>query len=334
MTERTLVSVVLPVRNAEQYIGEAVRSILDQRHAELELVVVDDGSIDNTRNIVEAFTDRRIRLVEIDEHRNLAHALNFGIATAIADVIAIMNADDVADPGRLSAQVAFLDNAPDVGIVGTWATAIDEAGSPLYEMSPVTRDGQIRFEMLFRSRLIHPTVIFRRAVFDAAGGYDEERYPAAEDIFLWQRMLPLTRFANVPQSLLTYRIHGESLTAHRAAQQREATVNITLETLRGVDVEVDPVVLRALQLREYDPISARAGVELVRVLLAAFSQREIDAAVRRDMRERAANELLAMALPMRHPLPLAYGLALDPSSVQRLGRSAVRHLARYRRPKG
>src|SRR5690606_37374672 len=125
------VTVLLAVHNGERYIQEAIDSILAQTFGDFELLIVNDGSTDATRDLVLSYSDDRIRLVDNDHNIGLPKSLNRGLRLAKGRYIARLDADDISEPDRLAAQVSFLQANPDVAMVGSWYRKIDGEGNTL-----------------------------------------------------------------------------------------------------------------------------------------------------------------------------------------------------------
>lgn len=208
--EQPVVSVLLAVRDGGAYLGEALASIQAQTWRAWELVVVDDGSSDGTPAVLAAAAraDARIRLFR-QERLGLVAALNRAAAEARGELLARMDADDRAHPQRLARQVEFLTAHPEVGVLGT---AVRRIGAARGTWTRPEDDATLRAALLFESPFAHPTVMLRRSVWQVAGeGYREE-FRAAEDLDLWERLAPHTRFANLPDALLDYRVHPGQVT--------------------------------------------------------------------------------------------------------------------------
>jgi glycosyltransferase involved in cell wall biosynthesis len=217
------VSVLMPVFNALPYLADAIDSVLAQTLADFEFIIVDDGSFDGSRDLLEHYAgrDRRIRVLRNDTNLGIAETLNRGISECLGDYIARMDADDVSLPGRLQQQVELMDKSPDVGVCGTWFTTIGEESTTYNH--PLS-DAQIKAHHLLRDTAIcHPTAFVRRSVLAASGiNYRCDDVPA-EDLWLWIRLGFVTRLANVPQSLLNYRVHPfQASTRGRALQRARA----------------------------------------------------------------------------------------------------------------
>lgn len=202
------VSVVMSVYNAERYLARAVESILEQDFEEFEFIVVDDGSSDGSRDILNGFTDKRLLVLE-QHNQGLPKALNRGISQSRAPLIARMDADDIAMQNRLQLQVEFLDTNTDHVAVGSNARVIDEAGRYVYTTDYPVDDENLRARLPV-SPLIHPSSVFRKAAFDAAGGYCEQMI-AGQDTVLFNRIMREGKVANLAQPLIKYRIVPTSI---------------------------------------------------------------------------------------------------------------------------
>ena len=287
------VSVVLPVRDGEAHVGQAVDSILSQTLADLELVVVDDGSEDRTPDVLaERAGDRRLRILPSEGRRGLVAALNHGVAAAAAPLIARMDADDVAHPDRLARQVEHLARHPDVGLVGTSYRQVHPDGRQGSLVRLQGTDAELRYRLAFRNPFAHPTVVFRRAWFDAAGGYAEAAVPA-EDYDLFARFAAHGRLAVLPDVLLSYRLSADGVTATRPEGQRERAAAVSrayVVALAGREVE--GAVLDAVRdgrFRDCDELAAACEV-LVAVRRAV--ERRAGADARSRLRREVRRDLL------------------------------------------
>lgn len=204
------ITVLMPVYNGERFLGEAVRSILGQTWDDFELLLIDDGSSDNSPAIMASFTDPRIRIIRHTTNKGLVASLNAGLESARGEFVARMDADDVSLPQRLARQMTFMDDHPEVGICGTHARVINTEGKPLQRLSPPC--GEVLAKMTWRpSPLIHPSVIMRRSIFQLFR-YDPE-FVHTEDYELWLRASRTVRIENIPEILLLYRAHPASVSS-------------------------------------------------------------------------------------------------------------------------
>ena len=275
---RALVSVVLPAHDAAGTIADAVTSVLGQTLADLELVVVDDGSTDGTGAQLAAFADPRLVVERHPTNRGLTAALQTGIARASAPVIARMDADDVAYEDRLARQYALLVARPAVGLVATGFVAVDADGREATHGVPPDH-AAAWFRLLFSNCLAHPTTMFRRTVYEATGGYRADHF-LAEDHDLWLRMAELTEIATIPDPLLRYRRTGTAMSVRDHDAMDRASLAVSRDALARVVHRSPPErVLRGL--RDDRPhLGPRDTVAAASVLVAA------SLAVRRRCRSR------------------------------------------------
>ncbi len=207
-TQRPLVSVVMSVYHPHpDYFPLAVQSILGQTLANLELIVVEDPSPRPGLPMLVSMTDERVRYLVNRVRTSAVAQRNRGVAEARGRFVAILDADDIAEPGRLREQVDFLRGNPEVGVVGSQIAVIDAAGRVRgYRRFPTGHEQIVR-AMRRAVPLSHPSVVFRREVLEEAGGYSPAVYPA-EDVELFFRLAKRgTRFANHPDPLVRYRLH-------------------------------------------------------------------------------------------------------------------------------
>lgn len=222
------VSVALSVYNAERFLDEAIRSVLAQTFCDFEFLILDDGSTDGSRAIIEDHADRDVRIRPIvRENRGLIASLNQLIEESRAPLIARMDADDICHPERFARQVAFLAAHPDHGVVGCWTRDIDEFGLPYPlggEDQPLTHEDFLKAIERNGPLLCHPGVMYRREVVRSVGGY-QAAFRHCEDLDLWLRLASVTRIANIPERLLTYRHYaGQVSNRHLTEQQIGAAV--------------------------------------------------------------------------------------------------------------
>jgi glycosyltransferase involved in cell wall biosynthesis len=209
MTSPPPISVLMPVYNAERYVAEAVQSILAQTFADFEFLIIDDGSKDRSRAILEEFAarDSRIRLVS-RPNTGIVKALNEGLALASGELVARMDADDIALPERLAKQRQYLGDHPECVMAGSRVLVIDPKGMPLTIMSDALTHEQIVDGFLAgRGQLVHhPAVMYRRRVVLEIGAY-REIFDEAEDLDLFLRLAEVGRIVNMEEPLLKYREH-------------------------------------------------------------------------------------------------------------------------------
>ncbi len=217
----TAISVVMPVRNGERFLTEAMGSVLGQSLRDLELVVVLDHSTDGSAGIAGGLAagDRRVRVIE-NAGEGLVDALNAGIAAAGGDLIARLDADDRMREGRLQRQRELLLADPDISLVGSAAIAIDAEGRETGAVRVPAGDAEIRRRLPRGNPFVHSAVMMRRSAVLAAGGY-RDLYAHNEDYDLWLRLAGLGRLANIAEPLVDHRRHADAVSVRFAERQRQ-----------------------------------------------------------------------------------------------------------------
>jgi glycosyltransferase involved in cell wall biosynthesis len=237
-----LVSVVMSVYNGERFLGDAIDSVLGQTLGDIELVVVDDGSTDATPDILASYaaSDHRV-VLHRHENQGLPRSLNVGIALARAAFVARLDADDAALPDRLRLQHAFLVAHDAVAVVGGAVDFADETGRVFAPgvQYPLT-DREIRAAFPHTTPLLHPAVLARKAAIEEVGGY-RAIFDEAEDLDLWLRIAERHELANLPNSVVRYRIHAAQATVRRLELQTLCCVAARLSARARADSGVDPL---------------------------------------------------------------------------------------------
>lgn len=213
------VSVVMPVRNGQRWLAQAIDSVLSQTHRDLELIVIDDGSQDQTPAILDGFArrDGRVRIVTQGK-LGIVAALNRGMAAARAPLIARLDADDVALPSRLELQLAEFGRRRRLVLLGSRAEKIDGDGRHAGALGRDFGHRDLKAELRLRNPFVHSSVMFDKAVAERCGGY-RIAFDGAEDFDLWLRMSERGEIAIQPATLTQYRIHGGNVSATAAVRQ-------------------------------------------------------------------------------------------------------------------
>ena len=212
-----LLTVILPVYNAELYLKECLESLKAQTFRDFEVLIFDDASTDRSNGILMAFDDPRFHVERSRKNQGYAVYLNQGIEKARGRYIARMDADDICHPERLQKQFEFLESHPEVGICGTGYQVFGSVEEK--EFQKPLQDAEIRWRLMLDNPFQHPTVMMRRSVLiDHALRYREDLMPT-EDYELWSRLLEVTKGANLSEVLLRYRFHpGQESSARRERQ--------------------------------------------------------------------------------------------------------------------
>jgi len=327
MSEAPRVSVLMAVRDGAGYIRPAIDSVLRQTVRNLELVVVDDGSTDATREILAAYADPRLVRVDNPGPLGLADSLNRGLAVARAEFVARQDADDRSHPARLEQQLAAFAARADLALVGAQARRIDARGSPRGVVARPLGMAAIRWYHLFANPFIHSAVMFRRSVVQAAGGFDHS-LPRAQDFDLWSRILQRQPVLNLAARLVDYRHHATSVTESGRHAEEYARIVRRL-VARNVEAtlgeRLDPAA--ATLLGGFDLGLERADVpdfvSLALRLAARFRERYPEAAREGEPDRTLSRQLDALAVRVR---PATRGSAL---AVYRAGLGANPRLSRW-----
>lgn len=207
------ISVLLPVYNAEKYIAHTVKSVLQQSYSNFELIAVDDGSKDNSLEILTNFSDPRLK-VYFQENQGLATTLNLAFKYSNGEFLARIDADDICIVERFKKQIDYLDKHLDVAVVGSAVEYIDYKGDYIARSFPPTSHRTIRKKILNGGCcLTHPSVLMRADVFRQVGGYDE-RSRCAQDLFLWSKMVSKGyKLKNLPMPLIKYRLADDAVSS-------------------------------------------------------------------------------------------------------------------------
>lgn len=211
------ISVLMPVYNTEEeYLREAIESILSQDFEDFEFLIINDGSQNNAEKVILSYEDERIKYHKNEKNLGLIDTLNKGLELATGEYIARMDSDDVSLPERFKKQVAFLDENSDVDVLGTWFNCFPRNRV----IKSFTNDKDIKECLLVNSNIIgHPTVMFRRTIMDRFGAKYDKKAIYAEDYALWLSLLDKVKFANIPEILLNYRIHDKNVSKTNAVKQ-------------------------------------------------------------------------------------------------------------------
>lgn len=230
VTERPRVSVVISVIDPHPvYFPEAVASILEQTLGDLELIIVEEPSVTACAPLLARFDDPRVRHDRHPTRTTLVQQRNRGIALARAELIALLDADDIAEPERLIQQADFMDRHPDIAVLGTQLRLIDEAGRDLGLRPYPTAPEDIQAALPLHNPIGQPSVMYRRSVVQAAGGYRQSDLPAT-DYELWCRLAAGgARLANLDAPLVRYRIHPTGMKATKLRDTLRATIAIKRE---------------------------------------------------------------------------------------------------------
>lgn len=249
------VSIIIPTYNRAEYLPQAIESVRAQSYQDWEMIIIDDCSTDNTQAVVASFlSDSRIRLVRNETNQGIAKNRNRGIELARGQYIAMLDSDDVwIDREKLAKQVDFLNKHSDCVLVGTFMKEIDTQGKEIADVTFAETDNSIRASLLYKNHIAQSSVVFRKEIAQAVGGYDET-LTTMEDHGLWLKMATHGTVAVLPSYSLGYRVHESSVTKKRALR-----------------VALDDLSVMWRHRREFQGITIGIIKSVVRIIRALFS---------------------------------------------------------------
>ncbi|GAB4234895.1 MAG: hypothetical protein Tsb0034_08800 [Ekhidna sp.] len=258
MRTEPFVSVIIPVYNSGKYLTSAIESILNQTYQEFELILINDGSTDNSLSVIRAFSDNRILVLENDENKGLAYSLNKGIKESKGSLIARMDGDDIAHKDRLKKQVNFLKQNPEIGLLGTWMQSFGASKYlKKYPIDPI----DCKIELLFEVPVGHPSVMFRKSLVEQYELYYNEDYKTyGEDYDLWIRFAEHTQISNVGIPLLKYRTEYTSQKRGDQEKRKFRANALREKMLRSLDFPINDKEIMVHQLLS-TPLTKKDGVD-------------------------------------------------------------------------
>ena len=267
------ISVIMSVYSGEKHLRQAVDSILNQTVSDLEFIVIDDASQDGTSRILGSYSDSRIKVHRNSENLGLTRSLNQTLDLASGKYIARMDADDISLPDRLARQIAFLDIHPDIGIVGTALRRISMRGTKIGGVvrKPLS-DTAIRWACLLENPITHPSVMMRRSVLMEHGLRYDPSFQTSQDYELWVRMLQVCKAANLPEPLLLYRVHFNTVSLAYRSMQQDYSAEISLKAIGSIlsDFRAELSQVRPLQQILFGEARLRPVADVDRAELAHF----------------------------------------------------------------
>ncbi|MEH8221899.1 glycosyltransferase [Aeromonas veronii] len=237
-----LVSVILPVYNCERFIGQAIESILNQTYKNLELIVIDDGSNDDSLSIINSYK-YDVRLMVISrENKGLVFSLNEGISLANGKYIARMDADDISIIDRIEKQVSFFKRNNDVAILGSRTILIDESNQVIGRCHRPLSDIAIKSYFFYGSPLAHPSIMYNLNILSKDEvKYLKEDYPA-EDLGLFLRVSRKHKIYNIKEPLLKYRVTASGISNTNKRKQQDKSSQLRVSHFSGNEKEVNFVL--------------------------------------------------------------------------------------------
>lgn len=229
---KTKVSVIMSAYNAENYIKEAVDSVLSQSLRNFELIITDDCSTDNTLSIIESYNDERLVIIENKEQNGLTFNLNQMIAIAKGEYIARLDADDVCSPSRLIKQAEFLDENQGIFLVCSYAQAIGDKKGII--KTPVSTK-EISATLMFRNPIIHSSVMFRNQGIQYSLDYKK-----SQDYELWVRLSEMgMKFHTIEEPLVLFRYHNFQISNASKSDQLKYSIQVRVDEIKRLGIDIN-----------------------------------------------------------------------------------------------
>ena len=291
------VSVVMSVYNGEKYLREAVDSILNQTFTDFEFIIIDDGSMDQTAEILDSYSDLRIFRMKNEKNMLLSASLNKGIAIAQGEYIARMDADDISLPERFKKQVEYLDSNTKIGVLGTWIQYIDASGNLAQPVQYPTDPDCFRWRLCFENPIAHSSTMIRRNLLEKE--IYRSDFELLEDYDLWRRLIKLSNISSLSEILVLLRRHQENISLTYSTRQQQFSLRISCELISNLLQEFVPCEYIAKMLSNI-PLSmsdSRVILELLRKIYSVFSKENLSPFARVQINKEYANRLFILSAP-------------------------------------
>jgi glycosyltransferase involved in cell wall biosynthesis len=225
---KIFVTVLMPVFNAEKHLIEAIISILNQTYIFFEFIIINDGSIDDSENIILSFNDNRIIYIKNEINLGLIKTLNLGFSLAKGKYLVRMDSDDISDLKRLEKQLEYMESNPEIGLLGSNFIIFGDQNE--YVKYPKDND-EIKIASIFYNPFCHPSVMIRKEIIDKNQLLFNQKYLHAEDYRLWTEFLKITKVHNLQDFLLNYRSHSAQVSKVHLKIQNENSIKAQNELL-------------------------------------------------------------------------------------------------------
>ncbi len=247
--EKGLVSVVMSNYNTPvRLLKEAIDSVLEQTYTDFEFIIIDDGSTDDSKELIQSYTDPRIKLICNEANMGLPRSLNKGFEICRGEYIARMDSDDICLPDRFAEQVAYLNDNPEVIVCGTLIEYINDFGETTFKSGDVNMIPDMdcyRICLLFANSptIFHPTAMFNRKLLRRYHIHYHEEYRYAQDYRIWLSCSKYAKCANVQKHLVKYRNHSEAISTLKRNEQRDYALRVIQEQLNALHLDLTPDII-------------------------------------------------------------------------------------------
>ena len=269
-----IVTVLMPVYNGEKYLKETIESILNQTFRDFEFLIIDDGSKDQTEEIISSFIDERIHFVKNSENLKIISTLNKGLSIAKGKYIARMDADDISSLNRLEKQVEFLNKNNSVGLVGSDYESFGTINKSIHYPSSYE---ELKFSALFYNPFCHPSVMIRKEIIVKNNLSFNPDFLHVEDYKLWTELLIHTDCQNLPEVLISYRTHPNQISKVHEELQKLNVLKVQKDYLKNAgfnlsDEEIELLVSTSTSTSTSSVFGSVFGLSYLRSVEKLISQ--------------------------------------------------------------
>lgn len=289
-----VISVIMPVLDCEKYVGTAIESILCQSFDDFEFIIIDDGSADKSKKIIESFHDRRIFLLDNKTNLGNYRSRNKGYELARGKYICVMDADDISELNRLEFQYRFMEENHNIGIAGSFIKNIPSNIVPRF----VTDTETLRVLFLSNNHCSHPSLIMRKDLIGKFGLTYNTNYYYSADYDLCARGFRYFDICNIPRVLLQYRRHSSQISCQKAKEQERYADMIRIsQIMETLDFKMEEIpVLLHLRLMKRQPIDLRYIEYADEWIRRIFDRNEIKKYFKQDILQGFLNSSLKYCL--------------------------------------
>jgi glycosyltransferase involved in cell wall biosynthesis len=275
LSESVELSIIMAACNSAKTIKQAVDSLLLQSFGNFELIIINDGSTDETENIICSFNDSRIKYLKNESRAGAAAARNRGLKAAKGNYIGIFDSDDIAHPRKFELQLNFIKKHTEIGVVGCSANLIDENGEKIGKYQVKALDEEIRANMLFHNYFIHSALVFRKELLNDEILYDES-LQIVEDYRFLLELLTKTKAVNLRERLVSYRIHSRNTMSslRHLLNQYDRIIATYILLYIGIDADEEEIRMH-LSLKNRDGIQDLDELKRIKLWLTKVGRNAI-----------------------------------------------------------
>lgn len=232
------ISVVMPVYNGEKYLREAIESILNQTLMDFEFIIINDGSVDGSEDIIKSYNDSRIIYLKNEENKGIVYSLNCGIDRSKGKYIARMDCDDISLPERFQKQYDYMEKYPNIGVLGTSCIIFGD-GTNVHKFEFASNPHQAKANMFFNSCLAHPSVFIRKEILNRYHIKYEQEFAGKEDYRMWWKVSRVADVMSLNSPLLKYRQHANQVTKQRDEASLQKTKTFLRDRLDELEIDLN-----------------------------------------------------------------------------------------------